>query len=107
MAHRLFQSLFDVVFAGNVTATIGTGGAGSGTTSSTTVTVQGVKVGDEVLVFTYGAGGALTAGAPIVGNVSAANTVRLAVLNNTAGALTTPYNAATVYQIIVLRFMGK
>lgn len=103
MAHRQFQSLFDVVYAGPVTVDISAAATGSGTFGTGTATVPGAKVGDFVLVFNY-ALGALTAGAPVVGDISATNTARLTVLNNSAGAVD---YASAVFQVVVLRFMGK
>jgi hypothetical protein len=60
-----------------------------------------VKVGDHVLVFN--SGGAYTDGSPVFGDVSAADTVRLTTLNNTAGAVD---YTSRVYNIVVLRLMG-
>lgn len=102
MAHRQFQSMFDTIFVGDVTADISSASTGSGTFGSITVAVPGVKIGDVVIVFNYG--GVYTAGSPVLGDVSAANTVRLTTLNNSAG--TVDY-ASAKYSIIVLRFIGK
>lgn len=95
--------MFDVIFAGDVTADISNAATGSGTFGTATATVQGAKAGDYVLVFNYGLG-AYTAGSPVFGDVSAANTVRLTTLNNSAGAVD---YASKTYTIVVLRFMGK
>jgi hypothetical protein len=97
MARRQFQSLLDVVYAGPVTVDIGNAATGNGTFGTGTVTVSGAAVGDAVLVFPRTA---YTAGAPVVGDVSAANTVRLTVLNNSAGAVD---YASQVYDIVVFR----
>lgn len=101
MGRRQYQSLFDVVYAGPVTVDIANAATGSGTFGSGTATVLGVAVGDLVQVFKTN-GTAETDGAPIVGAVSAANTVRLTVLNNSAGAVDYP---SQVYHIVVLRKM--
>lgn len=97
-AHQ-FQDLFEVVYAGPVTVNIAAAATGSGTSGVGTATVSGVAIGDLVLVFNYGVG-ALTAGSPVLGDVSAANTVRLTTLNNSAGAVD---YASAVYPIVVLR----
>lgn len=98
MARRQFQSLFDVVFAGSVTVDVSNAATGSGTFGTGTATVIGAAVGDEVLVFNPA--GAFTAGAPVFGDVSAVNTVRLTVMNNSAGAVDP---ASQIYKIVVLR----
>ena len=57
---------------------------GSGTFASVAVTVPGVALGDMVMGITLGVS---TVDTGIVGAVTAANTVRLTLLNNTAGAV--------------------
>lgn len=93
-----FQALFKVIFAGPVTADIADAATGSGTSGVATVTVAGAAVGDIVLVSNVG--GAYTAGAPVFGDVSAANTVRLTAMNNSAGDVN---YASQTFVIIVLR----
>lgn len=97
MARRQFQSLFDVVYFGPVTVDIANAATGSGTAGTGTATVPGVAVGDAVFVFPRVAD---TASSPRFGDVSAANTVRLTTLNNSAGAVD---YASQVYDILVLR----
>lgn len=93
-----FQYLFDTVYAGPLTVDISSAATGSGTFGTGTATVTGAKIGDLVLVMNYTT--VYTAGAPVVGDVSAANTVRLTALNNSAG--TVDY-ASQVYTVIILR----
>lgn len=100
MARRQFQSLFDVVYKGPVTVDIANAAVGSGTSGVGTATVAGAAVGDLVFVSPRAA---VTAGAPIVGEVSAADTVRLTTMNNSAGAVD---YASAVYDIVVLRMIG-
>lgn len=92
-----FQSLFKVVYAGPVTADIANAATGSGTFGSITATVKGVKAGDLVLLITATAD---TDGSPRFANVSAADTVRIYTLNNSAGAQD---YASETYTIVVLR----
>lgn len=93
-----FPALFKVIFAGPLTVDISSAATGSGTSGTGTATVSGAAVGDIVLV--SNPAGAYTAGAPVVGDVSAANTVRLTTINNSAA--TVDY-ASTSYTVIVLR----
>lgn len=93
-----FQALFETVYAGPVTVDISNAATGSGTFGTGTATITGAKIGDLVFVMNYTT--VFTAGAPVLGDVSAANTVRLTVLNNSAGAVD---YASQVYVIVVLR----
>lgn len=93
----LFQGAFNVMYAVKVTADISNAATGSGTFGTATVTVPGVALGDMVLV---SSATATTSGAPIFGEVSAANTVRLVLLNNSAGAVD---QASGTFYILVLR----
>lgn len=93
-----FRGVFNAIFRGRVTADISNAATGSGTFGSATVTVPGVQLGD--LVFVSPVTTAMTAGAPVVGEVSAANTVRLVILNNSAGAVD---QASQSYNLVVLR----
>ena len=79
-----FQGVFDdvVVFTGPVTFT--NAATGSGTFSSIEITVPGVALGDVVLAVSVTKDTVDTA---VVGAVTAADTVTLTVLNNTAGAV--------------------
>lgn len=102
MARMQFQGVFEVVFAGQKTVDIANAAVGSGTFGSATVSIPGAKVGDHVLVDALTA--AETDGAPVVGKVSATDTVRLTTLNNSAGAVD---YASQVYNITVLRLLLK
>ena len=66
------------------TVDFGDAATGSGTFASVDVTVPGVALGDMVLGI---AAGVDTVDAVIGGAVTAANTVTLTLLNNTAGAV--------------------
>lgn len=92
-----FQGLFKTVYAGPVTVDISNAATGSGTFGSGTATITGAAIGDIVMVFTVTAD---TDGSPRFGNVSAANTVRIYTLNNSAGAKD---YASEIYVIVVLR----
>lgn len=91
-----WQFLWDKIYTGVFTVDLGNAATGSGTFATTTVTVPGAALGDFVLV------------APVLdltdgfvfGQVSAANTVDITVLNNTAGALNL---ASAQYKVLVLR----
>lgn len=93
-----FQYLFDVVYAGPLTVDISNAATGSGTFGTGTATVVGAKIGDYVMVMNYTT--VYTAGAPVVGDVSAADTVRLTALNNSAGAVD---YASQKYAVVILR----
>lgn len=97
-AHQ-FQDLFETIYAGPVTVDIANAATGSGTSGVGTATVSGALVGDLVLVMNYGAG-ALTAGVPVFGDISAASTLRLTAMNNSAGAKD---YASAVWVVVILR----
>lgn len=81
---KTFQDIFTVVGAGAFTVDFGNAATGSGTfIGSGAITVAGAQLGDIVLV-----GPAIDVlDAVIVGSVTAADTVELTLLNNTAGAV--------------------
>ena len=91
-----FQDLFEVVGAGAFTVDMANAATGSGTFAVASVTVPGAALGDMVLV----GPGVDVVDAPIVGHVTAANTVELVLLNNTAGAVNL---ASAKYNVVVLR----
>lgn len=92
-----FQDLFEVVGAGAFTVDFGDAATGSGTfAGSGALTVAGAALGDIVLV---GAGVDVT-DAALVGHVTAANTVEVTLLNNTAGAVNL---ASQTLRVVVLR----
>lgn len=91
-----WQYLWDKVFTGKFTVNLGNAATGSGTFATTTVTVPGAALGDFVMV---APALDLTDGF-VFGQVSAANTVDITVLNNTAGALDL---ASATYRVVVLR----
>jgi len=95
---RQFQGVFRTIFSGKVTFDISNAATGSGTFGSATASVPGAAIGDFVLLANVAA--ATTAGAPIFGEVSAANTVRAVLLNNSAGAVD---QASALYSVVVLR----
>lgn len=97
MADESFRGLFKVVFRGTITVDLSDATVGSGTFGSATATVNGVLPGDHVVVIPATAD---TAGAPRFGDVSAANTVRVTVLNNSAGDVN---YASQAYKIVVMR----
>ena len=79
-----FQGLFNEMWAVTETVNFGDAATGSGTFASVDVTVPNVALGDVVLGISVGVD---TVDAGIVGAVTAANTVTLTLLNNTAGAV--------------------
>jgi hypothetical protein len=91
-----FQRLFEVVGAGAFTVDMGNAATGSGTFAVAQITVPGAALGDFVLV----SPAVDVVDAAVVGNVTAANTVDLVLLNNTAGAVNL---ASAQYNIVVLR----
>lgn len=95
---KQFRALFQVVYHGQVTVDIGNAATGSGTAANTTATIPGAALGDMVLVAAQGS--AENANSKVVAEVSAANTVRFTVLNNSAGAVDP---ASKVYNLTVLR----
>jgi hypothetical protein len=90
-----FQDIFQEVWVYTGTLDLGNAATGSGTFASSDVTVQGVALGDMVLGVSLGVD---TVDAAVVGAVTAANTVTVTLLNNTAGAVNL---ASTTARIII------
>jgi hypothetical protein len=89
-----FQDLFQnvIVYSDNAFDP-GNAATGSGTFASSDVTVTGAALGDVVLAsFTVD-----TVDTAIVAAVTAANTVTVTVLNNTAGAVNLAAGTLTLY----------
>lgn len=96
-----FQDLFDVVGVGKFTINFPNAATGSGTMAvSGALTVPGAALGDIVLV----APGVDPVDAVIAGHVTAANTVELTLLNNTAGAVDL---ASADFTVVVLRLASQ
>lgn len=94
-----FQGLFSEMWAVKDTALdFGAAATGSGTFASVDVTVPGVAIGDVVFGISVGVD---TTDAVIGGAVTAADTVTLTLLNNTAGAVDL---ASTTGKFFVGRF---
>ena len=91
-----FQGLFSEMWAVSETVDFANAATGSGTFASADVTVPGVALGDIVMGISAGVD---TVDTVIAGAVTAANTVTLTLLNNTAGAVNLA--AATVDFIVV------
>jgi hypothetical protein len=91
-----FQALVDRVIVYTGTLDLGNAATGSGTFASSDVTVTGAALGDVVLVSL----GVDTVDAAVVGAVTAADTVTVTLLNNTAGAVNL---ASTTVRIVVLK----
>jgi hypothetical protein len=82
---KQFQGAFTDLWTVTDTAlNFGNAATGSGTFASVDVTVPGVALGDMLLGVSVGVD---TVDAVIYGAVTAANTVTLTLLNNTAGAV--------------------
>lgn len=79
-----FQGAFNEMWLVKETVDFANAATGSGTFASVDVTVPGVALGDAV---GFIAAGLDTVDAVIGGAVTAANTVTLTLLNNTAGAV--------------------
>lgn len=95
---RQFRDVFHSVITYQGVFDVSSAATGNGTFGSATVTVKGAALGDFVIV---SATTALTAGTALVGHVSAADTVTVALLNNSAGTVD---QAATIkYNICVLQ----
>ncbi len=92
-----FQGLFSEMWAVSETVDFGNAATGSGTFASVNVTVPGVALGDIVMGISAGVD---TVDTVIGGAVTAANTVTLTVLNNTAGAVNL---ASTTLKFVVAR----
>lgn len=92
-----FRDLFDNFYVYTATYDPGNAATGSGTFASSDVTVPGVALGDVVLASSFSLDTVDTA---IVAAVTAANTVTVTVLNNTAGAVNL---ASGTIRIVVAR----
>lgn len=91
-----FNALFKEVLVYTAALNLGDAATGSGTFTSSDVTIPGAELGDFVLVSM----GVDTIDAAVVGAVTAANTVTVTLLNNTAGAVNL---ADTTVRIVVLK----
>ena len=78
------QGLFNEMWAVKETVDFGNAATGSGTFATADVTVPNVALGDIVMGVSAGVD---TVDAVIAGAVTAANTVTLTLMNNTAGAV--------------------
>jgi hypothetical protein len=92
-----FQGLFSEMWSVSETVDFGNAATGLGTFASADVTVPGVALGDIVMGISAGVD---TVDTVIGGAVTAANTVTLTVLNNTAGAVDL---TSTTLKFIVVR----
>lgn len=92
-----FRGLFSDTWA--VTATLDSASVSAGATTTDTVTVPGVALGDMVLGFSVGVS---EAGLVRRAYVSAANTVTIVTYNPTAGSVDL---ASTVLDVIVARML--
>ena len=92
-----FQGLFSEMWAVSESVDFGNAATGSGTFASVDVTVPGVALGDIVMGVSIAVD---TVDTVIAGAVTAANTVTLTVLNNTAGAVNL---APAIVDFIVVR----
>ena len=82
---RQFQGTFsDMWFVTETALNFANAATGSGTFATADLTVPGVALGDIVIGLSMGVD---TVDAAVVGAVTAANTVTLTLLNNTAGAV--------------------
>ena len=81
---KQFQGMFSEMWAVKGTADFGNAATGSGTFASLDATVPGVAIGDIVMGVAVGVD---TVDTCIVGAVTAANTVTLTLMNNSAGAV--------------------
>lgn len=83
--NKQFQGAFsEMWFVEETALNFGNAATGSGTFASVTLTVPGVALGDIVIGISVGVS---TVDTVIGGHVTAANTVILTLLNNTAGAV--------------------
>lgn len=92
-----FQGMFSEMWTYVGTQDFGNAATGSGTFASLDITVPGVALGDIVMGISVGVD---TADTVIGGAVTAANTVTLTLLNNTAGAVNL---ASTTCRFVVAR----
>lgn len=81
---KQFQGAFTELWCVTDTIDFGNAATGSGTFASADVTVPGVALGDMLMCVSVGVD---TVDAVIGGSVTAANTVTLTLLNNSAGAI--------------------
>ena len=81
---KQFQGAFQELWLVTETVDFGNAATGSGTFASVNVTVPNVALGDLVMGISVGVD---TVDAVIGGAVTAANTVTLTLLNNSAGAI--------------------
>ena len=78
------QGIFNEMWAVTETVNFANAATGSGTFASVDVTVPNVAIGDIVMGISMGVD---TVDGAVVGAVTAANTVTLTLLNNSAGAI--------------------
>jgi hypothetical protein len=79
-----FGGLFNELIAYTGALDLGNAATGSGTFTSTDITVPGVALGDMVITSSIAID---TVDAAVVAAVTAANTVTVTLLNNTSGAV--------------------
>lgn len=91
-----FPAVFSEVLVYQGTLDLGNAATGSGTFASSDVTIAGAALGDFVIVSL----GLDTVDTAVIGAVTAADTVTVTVLNNTAGAVNL---ASTTVRIAVLK----
>lgn len=99
MSVQQFRGVFMDVIRYKGTLDLANAATGSGTFASADVTVPGVALGDIVLGVSLGVD---TVDAAVVGAVTAADTVTVTLLNNTAGAVNL---ASTTVRILVGRIV--
>ena len=99
MSVQQFRGVFMDVIRYKGTLDLGNAATGSGTFTSSDVTVPGVALGDIVLGVSLGVD---TVDAAVFGAVTAADTVTVTLLNNTAGAVNL---ASTTVRILVGRIV--
>lgn len=92
-----FQGIFSEMWTVSESVNFADAATGSGTFASAEVTVPGVALGDIVMGISAGVD---TVDTVIGGAVTAANTVTLTLLNNTAGSVNL---AATTLKFVVAR----
>ena len=95
--NKQYQGMFKDMWAVSGVADFADAATGSGTFATHDATVPGVALGDMVLGVSLGVD---TVDAVVVGHVTAANTVTLTLLNNTAGAVNL---ASTTIKFVVAR----
>jgi len=99
MSVQQFRGVFMDVIRYKGTLDLANAATGSGTFASSDVTVPGVALGDMVLGVSLGVD---TVDAVVTGAVTAADTVTVTLLNNTAGAVNL---ASTTVRILVARIV--